>query len=74
MIAVKKEGIVLKKTALSFEKRGCIKSSCHLRGGFIHLFYRAVHEGNYSSIGYCKLSGSFYDRKTIRYAVAFSRI
>jgi predicted GH43/DUF377 family glycosyl hydrolase len=25
-------------------------------GDFIHMFYRAVHKGNYSSIGYCKLS------------------
>ena len=55
MIEVKKEGILLKKTALGFENEGVLNPAVISDGGYIHLFYRAVSKGNYSSIGYCKL-------------------
>ena len=56
MIELKKEGILLKKTALGFENEGVLNPGVIHDGGSIHLFYRAVAKGNYSSIGYCKLS------------------
>ncbi|MBN9385892.1 MAG: hypothetical protein J0H74_34370 [Chitinophagaceae bacterium] len=55
MIKVKKEGVVLKKTALEFESEGVLNPAVIADEDGIHLFYRAVGKGNYSSVGYCKL-------------------
>lgn len=55
MVTVKKEGILLKKTILGFEAEGVLNPAVISYGDFIHLFYRAVAKGNYSSIGYCKM-------------------
>lgn len=56
MIEIKKEGIVLRKTDLSFENEGVLNPAAIKENGKIHLFYRAVAKGNFSSIGYCVLS------------------
>ena len=56
MIKVKKEGILLVKTANGFENEGVLNPAAIREGNTIHLFYRAVSKGNYSSIGYCRLS------------------
>lgn len=55
MITVKKHGVVLEKTNLAFENEGVLNPGVILFENKIHLFYRAVHKGNYSSIGYCVL-------------------
>jgi predicted GH43/DUF377 family glycosyl hydrolase len=55
MIEVKKEGVLLKKTNLDFESEGVLNPAVISNGDGIHVFYRAVGKGNYSSIGYCKL-------------------
>ena len=57
MITVKNEGIVIQKTELFFENEGVLNPAVIKEGDDVHLFYRAVHYGNYSSIGYCKLKG-----------------
>lgn len=57
MIKVKKEGIILKKTKLSFENDSVLNPGIYQDGNTIHMFYRAVRKGNYSTIGYCKLDG-----------------
>jgi predicted GH43/DUF377 family glycosyl hydrolase len=57
MIKVKKEGILLKKTALSFEDEGVLNPAVIREGNMVHLFYRAVRKGNHSTIGYCKFDG-----------------
>jgi len=57
MIEVKKEGILLKKTYLEFENEGVLNPAVMQEGNTVHIFYRAVRKGNYSSIGYCKLDG-----------------
>jgi predicted GH43/DUF377 family glycosyl hydrolase len=56
MLQVKKEGIILKKTDNVFEAEGVLNPAVIREDGVIHLFYRAVRAGNYSSIGYCKLT------------------
>ncbi|RNA62973.1 pesticidal protein Cry7Aa [Chryseobacterium nematophagum] len=56
MIEIKKEGIILRKTDLSFESEGVLNPAVIQENGKIHLFYRAVAKGNFSSIGYCILS------------------
>jgi len=57
MIEVKKEGIVIEKTSLIFENEGVLNPAAIREGDNVHLFYRAVSNGNFSSIGYCKLKG-----------------
>lgn len=57
MTQVTKNGILLQKTQHSFENEGVINPGVIEVNGKIHLFYRAVSSGNYSSIGYCKLNG-----------------
>lgn len=52
MMQVKKEGIILKKTSLGFECEGVLNPAVIYYNNEIHLFYRAVSKGNYSSIGY----------------------
>jgi predicted GH43/DUF377 family glycosyl hydrolase len=57
MIEVKKEGIVLSKTDLEFENDGVLNPAVIREGDHVHIFYRAVRKGNYSSIGYCMMDG-----------------
>ena len=56
MIEVKKEGVVLRQTELAFENDSVLNPAVIQQGDVIHMFYRAVHKGNYSCIGYCKLN------------------
>jgi predicted GH43/DUF377 family glycosyl hydrolase len=57
MIAVKKHGVILEKTNQVFENEGVFNPGIYQDGNTVHLFYRAVRQGNYSSIGYCRLNG-----------------
>ena len=57
MITVKKEGILLKKTDLGFENEGVLNPAVIREGNIVHIFYRAVRIGNYSTIGHCQLEG-----------------
>lgn len=56
MIAVRKEGVILQKTELEFENEGVLNPAVIVEGTDIHIFYRAVRKGNFSTIGYCKLN------------------
>jgi len=56
MVKVNKLGILLKKTPHLFECDGVLNPAVIKSENDIHLFYRAVTKGNYSTIGYCKLS------------------
>jgi predicted GH43/DUF377 family glycosyl hydrolase len=58
MIKVKKEGVILQQTKLAFENEAVLNPAVIREGNIIHLFYRAVRKGNYSSIGYCKLDSA----------------
>src|SRR5688572_15238622 len=57
MIAVHREGIILDKTELAFENEGVLNPAILQEGSSVHIFYRAVAEGNHSTIGYCLLDG-----------------
>ena len=57
MINVKKEGIILSKTDLEFENEAVLNPAAIKVGENVHIFYRAVRNGNNSSIGYCRLDG-----------------
>ncbi len=56
MLEVKKEGVILNKTALGFENEGVLNPAVIREGNDVYMYYRAVSKGNYSSLGYCKLS------------------
>jgi len=57
MIPIKKEGILLTKTELLFENDSVLNPGIIQEGNTVHMLYRAVRSGNYSTIGYCKLNG-----------------
>ena len=57
MIDVKKQGVLIEKTTFGFENEGVLNPAAVREGDDVHLFYRAVSKGNYSSVGYCRLSG-----------------
>ena len=57
MIQVKKEGILITKTDIEFENEGVLNPAVIRVGDCVHMFYRAVRKGNFSSIGYCKFDG-----------------
>jgi len=57
MIEVVKLGVLLEKTTRDFENEGVLNPAVIKIGDEVHVFYRAVSKGNYSSIGYCVLSG-----------------
>ncbi|WP_293875674.1 pesticidal protein Cry7Aa [Flavobacterium sp.] len=63
MINIIKEGILLQKTELDFENQGVLNPAVIRDGEFVHLLYRAVRKGNYSSVGYCKLKGPLFIEK-----------
>lgn len=56
MLNVNKHGILLHKTANTFESEGVLNPGAIKEGDVIHMFYRAVAKDNYSTIGYCQLS------------------
>jgi predicted GH43/DUF377 family glycosyl hydrolase len=58
MIEVRKEGILLSKTDLDFENEAVLNPAVIRQGDSVHMFYRAVRNGNNSTIGYCRFDGS----------------
>lgn len=57
MVLVKRHGILLEPTNLKFENKGVFNPTCIIKGGQVHMFYRAWGKNNRSTIGYCKLDG-----------------
>ena len=51
MIVVKKEGVLLSHSDLAFENDGVLNPAAIREGEFVHLFYRSVRVGNFSTIG-----------------------
>ena len=54
---VEKLGIILSPTKNLFENNGVLNPGIFQEGELVHLFYRAVEEGNFSTIGYAKSKG-----------------
>lgn len=69
MLEIKREGILLKRTLLDFENEGVLNPAAIREGEYVHIFYRAVSLGNYSSIGYCKLKGPLLYFKRGKFSV-----
>lgn len=56
MVRVKKHGVILEKTGQGFENESVFNPGVIKEGGQIHVLYRAVRNGNFSSIGYCNMT------------------
>jgi predicted GH43/DUF377 family glycosyl hydrolase len=52
---IKNLGIILEPTKYEFEDQAALNPGCITVDGITHMYYRAVHYGNRSSIGYCQL-------------------
>ena len=57
MIIVKKEGLVLTKTALAFESLGVINPAVIKEGKSVFFLYRALQLNKPSTIGFCEFDG-----------------
>ena len=55
--SVQRHGVVLDKTDHGFENAGALNPACIRVGDEVHMFYRAVRHGNYSTVGHCILKG-----------------
>jgi predicted GH43/DUF377 family glycosyl hydrolase len=74
MIKVTKHGVILEKTDAGFENEGVLNPAVQQEGDTIHLFYRAVSKGNYSSIGYSKLKGPLAVEERFDVPVLFPQV
>ena len=57
MLTVEKQGVILSPGELEFENNGVLNPGIYQEGDNVHIFYRAVAEGNLSTIGYAKANG-----------------
>ena len=57
MVEVIRHGVILQASHHSFENQAVLNPTCVQIGKTVHMFYRAVHSGNHSSVGYCRLKG-----------------
>jgi predicted GH43/DUF377 family glycosyl hydrolase len=57
MITVEKHGIILSPTDREFENNGVLNPGVYQEGNTVHILYRAVQNGNLSTIGYAKTDG-----------------
>jgi predicted GH43/DUF377 family glycosyl hydrolase len=57
MITIEKLGIILSPTDKEFENTGVLNPGIYQEGNTVHILYRAVQEGNYSTIGYARTEG-----------------
>jgi beta-1,2-mannobiose phosphorylase / 1,2-beta-oligomannan phosphorylase len=55
MIKIQNKGIILEKTGNEFENQAVLNPGLIKLGDTVHMLYRAVREGNFSTIGYCKI-------------------
>ena len=53
-ISIEKMGVLLSPTKNTFESNGVLNPGIFQEGEDVHIFYRAVEDGNYSTIGYAK--------------------
>ena len=65
-IPIEKLGIILSPSRLEFENNGALNPGIFQEGKEVHIFYRAVENGNYSTIGYAKTNEhlELIERKT----------
>jgi predicted GH43/DUF377 family glycosyl hydrolase len=56
MIKIDEGKVILEsRPGIEFENEGVLNPACIEKDGLIHMFYRAVRKGNFSTIGYCQI-------------------
>lgn len=56
MVNISKGKIILEsRPSIEFENGGVLNPTCVEKDGVIHMFYRAIQKGNFSTIGYCQI-------------------
>jgi predicted GH43/DUF377 family glycosyl hydrolase len=73
MVLINKEGILLSRTGLHFEDEGVLNPAVIRDGDNVHLIYRAVSKGNFSSLGYCLLHGPLHVEERMMTPILFSQ-
>jgi len=54
------------RPGIEFENEGVLNPACIEKDGLIHLFYRAVRQGNFSTLGYCQIKdGQIINRSNL---------
>ena len=66
-----KQGLVLTKSGAGFEAEGVLNPAVIEHDGSIHMFYRALAEGNRSTIGYARLDTPLTVEYRANYPVLF---
>ncbi len=71
MIPIEKHGLILAPTELEFENNGVFNPGIYQDENTVHILYRAVRDGNFSTIGYAKTDGPYkvverYEKPIIR--------
>lgn len=66
-----KHGKLFEKTDLEFENEGVYNPATIIEGDEIHLFYRAAHHGNYSTIGYATLTSALVIKNRHKQPIIF---
>jgi predicted GH43/DUF377 family glycosyl hydrolase len=56
-LEVHRHGVLIDKQDNGFENEGVLNPACIRQGDEVHMFYRAVRHGNYSTIGQCRFNG-----------------
>jgi len=51
-------GSILHPTEHQFENQAVLNPACIAKDGITHMYYRAVRNGNFSTIGYCQLENN----------------
>lgn len=56
-LRIKKETVLLNSSEHEFEREGVLNPAILQDGDTLHVYYRAVRPGNFSTLGYCRLQG-----------------
>lgn len=58
-------GSILNPTEFAFENQAVLNPACIEKDGVVHMYYRAVRQGNHSTIGYCQLIGDLVHYRSV---------
>ena len=64
LLAMKNHEVVLEKTDRGSENDGVCNPACIRVGDQVHVFYRTVHTGNYSTVGHALLNGPLEEARS----------
>jgi len=69
MKGLEKYGILLGPTENEFENDGVFNPGIYQEGNTVHILYRAVQHGNFSTIGYAKTDGPYQIKERYNYPI-----